>query len=499
MQRHPTSASVRRLIQSIIKTDSELNALCIDYYAFVYRRFSNGMDRITKENILLERVPLSTIIDDLESHPTLSKYYIQKKGLLKYRAGWKEDFTKRLLRLFKGILHGNSLTPTVASIRNLFDSVVIDDSDMDAFCISYFPGIKKRFSNNMDRTRKANILFEYSKSEQILLAIRDDEALREAFNANEHLLRYHLIDGSNILTLMGTIVVILAIILGLSSWIKHSKLHPSNPLSSHSRHAAIPDSSPTQNRDLGSIAEVINITTPALFPVAPIGSSPKATLCRSVLNQLKKAAIQKDRFMNPYESIEEGNIRGIYRLLLSAMNQNADYEFSVNFFENFGTTLSRFIKFKITSENAQANLNIISQWAEYHLVDQPTKENEQCLQEIFNDVAVKNFSRIFMKSYLILTKFGELEEMRDQDIEHSPEFTICRSSEFIVTERRRWGITVRPYRGNQDDFPDIACLFWLRRYADGSGGALARFGAKIMRRYDPEFWKNHLSEFPTHF
>lgn len=49
----PTPALLRQTLAGLRLADSDLDALCIDYFPEVYRRFSVGQDAIAKHNILL--------------------------------------------------------------------------------------------------------------------------------------------------------------------------------------------------------------------------------------------------------------------------------------------------------------------------------------------------------------------------------------------------------------------------------------------------------------
>lgn len=48
-----TRPVVRRLIDDVVRLDSDLEALCLDYFPSVKMRFSSGMERTAKVNILL--------------------------------------------------------------------------------------------------------------------------------------------------------------------------------------------------------------------------------------------------------------------------------------------------------------------------------------------------------------------------------------------------------------------------------------------------------------
>jgi hypothetical protein len=63
-------------------------------------------------------------------------------------------------------------SPTRASVRKLLETVLIADSDLDAFALDYFPAVKGRFTNTMDRVAKRNCLVEHSTPVEILRALR---------------------------------------------------------------------------------------------------------------------------------------------------------------------------------------------------------------------------------------------------------------------------------------------------------------------------------------
>lgn len=73
----PSRAAVRQFISAILRSDSDFDTFCMDYFASVYVRFSNGMDRVRKVNILLEHVnPTTQIVEALRlAHPESSREY----------------------------------------------------------------------------------------------------------------------------------------------------------------------------------------------------------------------------------------------------------------------------------------------------------------------------------------------------------------------------------------------------------------------------------------
>lgn len=58
-------AYMRRLLEGVLTSDSDLDAFCLDYFPHVYRRFSAGMDRVRKHNLLLEQVDLEQLYNAL--------------------------------------------------------------------------------------------------------------------------------------------------------------------------------------------------------------------------------------------------------------------------------------------------------------------------------------------------------------------------------------------------------------------------------------------------
>lgn len=50
----PTRASLRKLLRKILLSDSELNSFVVDHFPRVAQGFASGMDRATKENLLLQ-------------------------------------------------------------------------------------------------------------------------------------------------------------------------------------------------------------------------------------------------------------------------------------------------------------------------------------------------------------------------------------------------------------------------------------------------------------
>ena len=76
---------------------------------------------------------------------------------------------------------------TRPSVRKLL-GVMLRGNDFDAFCVDYFEKAYRRFQDGMDLTRKVNILFDHGAPDEIVAALRRQDAGRLA--ALEHLLEY---------------------------------------------------------------------------------------------------------------------------------------------------------------------------------------------------------------------------------------------------------------------------------------------------------------------
>lgn len=67
--RVPTSDSLRRVIDEVLKGDADLDAFCHDHHDDVYRRFSDGMERGRKITLLLKHAPRAAILASLYGGP----------------------------------------------------------------------------------------------------------------------------------------------------------------------------------------------------------------------------------------------------------------------------------------------------------------------------------------------------------------------------------------------------------------------------------------------
>jgi len=63
-----SKANLRKFVELVLVLDSDFNALCLDFFPDVWRRFSDGMDRVAKTSLLLELADYSSILEALRWH-----------------------------------------------------------------------------------------------------------------------------------------------------------------------------------------------------------------------------------------------------------------------------------------------------------------------------------------------------------------------------------------------------------------------------------------------
>jgi hypothetical protein len=66
--RKPSKPALRKLLELVLVADSDLDAFASDYFPAASRRFTDGMDRVRKTTILMERADPSLLVDKLREH-----------------------------------------------------------------------------------------------------------------------------------------------------------------------------------------------------------------------------------------------------------------------------------------------------------------------------------------------------------------------------------------------------------------------------------------------
>lgn len=78
----PTPYSVRKLMDVVLRTSSDFDAFCLDHFQDVARRFSEGMTRVARENLLLQIVDTEAILAALRLHDPATVE--RNKGILTF-------------------------------------------------------------------------------------------------------------------------------------------------------------------------------------------------------------------------------------------------------------------------------------------------------------------------------------------------------------------------------------------------------------------------------
>lgn len=77
--RMPTMRSLRQVLTQVLRTDPDLDAFCHDFFPEVFKRFSMGMDRVTKATLLLSIADSKEILDRLRySHGKMLEKYMEE-------------------------------------------------------------------------------------------------------------------------------------------------------------------------------------------------------------------------------------------------------------------------------------------------------------------------------------------------------------------------------------------------------------------------------------
>ena len=66
--------------------------------------------------------------------------------------------------------------PERGKIRRMLDELLVNDSDIDAFCIDHFPEVRRRFAAGMDRVAKLNLLLVHTDGAEVLDKVRKQQA-----------------------------------------------------------------------------------------------------------------------------------------------------------------------------------------------------------------------------------------------------------------------------------------------------------------------------------
>lgn len=82
------------------------------------------------------------------------------------------------------LMSGSTMKPR--ALRSLLDAVLRTDSDLNAFCLDYFPVTYRQFAAGMDRSAKYTLLLDKNDAPDVLNALRDAYPIE--VGKNSHLL-----------------------------------------------------------------------------------------------------------------------------------------------------------------------------------------------------------------------------------------------------------------------------------------------------------------------
>lgn len=68
MNAPPSRPTLRKLLSAVLVTEADFEAFCIDYFPRVRERFSLGMDRLSRTNLLLELTEPAALVQQLHAY-----------------------------------------------------------------------------------------------------------------------------------------------------------------------------------------------------------------------------------------------------------------------------------------------------------------------------------------------------------------------------------------------------------------------------------------------
>ena len=75
--------------------------------------------------------------------------------------------------------------PVSGSVRQLLDSRLRTDADLDAFCLDCFPTVYRRFGKGMERTEKVNLLLSLEDSSGVATKLRTWSLKHQPHSSNQ--------------------------------------------------------------------------------------------------------------------------------------------------------------------------------------------------------------------------------------------------------------------------------------------------------------------------
>lgn len=164
---------VRAALRDILLSDDEFIAFCMDNYPKVFKRFSSGMNRLQKENLLLEMASTESIYNNLISSQICAARKITKRRIwiffsmatpaisLFIYAIYSSDFTRR-----NGLL--------TACIDSSPSGAVIIDNETNSV-VGHTPNCHKHQIQNNSATY--TIQLSGFEQEQISVTRRDNASI----------------------------------------------------------------------------------------------------------------------------------------------------------------------------------------------------------------------------------------------------------------------------------------------------------------------------------
>lgn len=500
MQRQLTTASVRSFVLSILLTDSEIDAFCLDYFPATKRRFSNGTDQTSKINTLLEREEHRDIVTFLQRDPRYASLATKYANFLRYESLWIRKFMSILYAIKDEVIIGKSPTPTKGSLRKLLEITLIDDTDVNTFCIDYFPKVKRQFSNNMDRQTKFSILLSDANPSDILLVLK--ESFKEKVAKHQHVLRYRWYN----FRWLSIVLTLAFIVLGIL-WLVKQYIPTKQGIPDH-KEAVFSTKKPAQ------------VMTAKPFT----GHSIKASQCWMVFGAVRNIpqGLSPDEYTQYYDyfpgiamalGIEQKDSKSVWNL--SGIEIMA---LSLSRISGLTNIRNRYIDVRYSKKWHDKIYGVDPKmiiWLRANVIQSHDAELRQCVQALYNETFVRAAARAALYSYHVGFKTTEVNEL-DKLLTGANTGQKATGLEVFVPRalnRKLAGVcapkVITPNYNRKATICEHAktltyecayiatgrsfCEFWSRRFLDGSHLIIANLLVDFVGEYDKEFYaENHV-------
>lgn len=414
--------------------------------------------------------------------------------------------------------------PARPEVRRRIEQDLSTDSELEAFTIDYFYQTYRIWTRGMDRTTKINELLNRNSTidiDQCLNQYIVDRNSRPSLikrakkSGRRKIKKIHLflsmIFGAIIEFLWGPVSILVkglgitALATGTAATGGYVIINYTNVVPEHmvanlnealglqlSTPAMRARSKPTQDRsviDLGS-AQLADSGTDAGIDGGTSDAAEPDLAEFSDLGLVRDSATSSDLSLRnvpkgaiwgrlcEYFILDSGNhdtIEGIYRS--PVIDRIIKYLGIVDEISNLDDVprITYFIARIEDDEQIMSSNSKLIKWVDKNIVSTTNKARRECFQSVYNK-SFQLLTRIYLAAHFHLQEQLSAITPSDGGVDAKD---LCSN-----IDRDRWRLQKVPPTSLE-----LACSFWERRDSDGTDKALIHLAEKIIRNYDPDFWR----------